>query len=90
MAVRGGAREGGGVLRASQPLPSGDPDVRPRLLLDHFLYFVVDLLKAVPFHHSWRTTAKATIISHSSRHEGFASSSVRAYLRNTPGSLVLV
>lgn len=52
MAVRGGACEGGGGLAgaASQPLPRGDPDVRPRLLLDHFLYFMVDLLEAVPFH----------------------------------------
>ena len=46
----GGAGRGGGA--ASQPLPSGDPDVRPWLLLDHCLYFVIDLFKAVPFHDS--------------------------------------
>lgn len=39
---------------ASQPLPGGDPDIRPWLLLDHCLYFVIDLLKAVPFHNSCR------------------------------------
>ena len=47
-----GARAGA----ASQPLPSGDPDVRPWLLLDHCLYFVIDLFKAVPFHDSCSRT----------------------------------
>lgn len=48
--VRKGCRAGA----ASQPLPGGDPDVRPRLLLDHRLYLVIDLFKAVPFHDSCR------------------------------------
>lgn len=43
---------GGRAGVASQPLPSGDPDVRPWLLLNHCLYFVIDLFKAVPFHDS--------------------------------------
>lgn len=48
--------KGGRAGAASQPLPSGDPDVRPWLLLDHCLYFVIDLLKAVPFHDSCSRT----------------------------------
>lgn len=49
---------GGLAGAASQPLPSGDPDIRPRLLFDHFLYFVVDLLEALPLHHGCGQTAE--------------------------------
>lgn len=57
MAVRKkGRRLWVGAGAASQPLPSGDPDVRPWLLLDHCLYFVIDLLEAVPFHDSCSRT----------------------------------
>lgn len=48
----GEGRDGRTVASASQPLPSGDPDVRPWLLLDHCLYFVIDLFKAVSLHDS--------------------------------------
>lgn len=39
---------------SSEPLPRGDPDVRPRLLLDDCFHLVVDLLKALALHHRCR------------------------------------
>lgn len=83
MAVRGRCswRWWGLAGAASQPLPSGDPDIRPRLLFDHFLYFVVDLLEAVPFHHSCGQTAKAN--NHFRYHT--SKMTVRdAFVRKTP------